>query len=195
MKSSAWAAWAAAFDLVERGVGTAVGDVVADRHREQEGLVEHDADVRAQAGHREVAHVVPVDEHAAAVDVVEAGEEAGHGRLARSRCGPPAPRSHPAPHVQVEMERRLGVSAPSGVAERARRGTRRRPVGADEVDGAGPVDDCRRARRGSRRCARPRPPPAGRSIDDHAEEAERRLQHHDVGVEGDEGADRELRRR
>ena len=46
-------------DLVERRVRAAVGDVVADRDREQERLVEHDADLRAQARERELAHVVP----------------------------------------------------------------------------------------------------------------------------------------
>ena len=48
-------------DVVERRVGPAVGDVVADRHREQERLVEHHADVVAQARQREVADVVAVD--------------------------------------------------------------------------------------------------------------------------------------
>ena len=59
--SSAPAARAAASISSSVGVGTAVGDVVADRHREEERLVEHHADVVAQARQREVAHVVAVD--------------------------------------------------------------------------------------------------------------------------------------
>ena len=42
------------------GVGAPVGDVVPDRHREQEGVVEHDTDVGAQALDRQVPHVVAV---------------------------------------------------------------------------------------------------------------------------------------
>ena len=74
-------------DLVERRRRLAVGDVVPDRDREEEGLVEHDADVGPQAGQGEVAHVVAVDLDRAVRHVVEAGQQPGHGRLARS--GPP----------------------------------------------------------------------------------------------------------
>ena len=50
-------------DLVHGGIGPSVGDVLPDRHREEEGLVEDDADVGAQAGEGQVAHVVAVDVH------------------------------------------------------------------------------------------------------------------------------------
>ena len=48
-------------DLVEGGRRLAVGDVVAHRHGEQEGLVEHHADVGPQAGQGQIPHVVAVD--------------------------------------------------------------------------------------------------------------------------------------
>jgi len=51
--------------LLDRGVGAAVGDVVAHRAREQQRLLQHDADLRAQAGQGHLAHVVAVDEHRA----------------------------------------------------------------------------------------------------------------------------------
>ena len=67
-------------------VGTAVGDVVAHAGREQERLVEHQADGRAQAAHGEVAHVVAVDEHRALGCVVEAREQPGDRSTCRCPC-------------------------------------------------------------------------------------------------------------
>ena len=82
-------------DLVERRVGPAVGDVVADRHREQERLVEHHADVVAQARQREVAHVVAVDAHRAVGHVVEAREQPRRPWTCRCRCARRARPSRP----------------------------------------------------------------------------------------------------
>src|SRR6185312_10639184 len=72
-------------DVGEVGVGPAVGDVVPHRHGEEEGLVEHDADLSPQAVEGQVAHVVAVDDHGPVVDVVEAGQHPGHGRLPATR--------------------------------------------------------------------------------------------------------------
>ena len=52
-------------DLFDRRVGLAVGDVVADRDREEERLVEDEADVGPQALERVLAHVASVDEQLA----------------------------------------------------------------------------------------------------------------------------------
>ena len=52
-------------DVGLRGIGAAVGDVLADGAAEQHGLLQHDADMAAQALQRHVAHVVPVDAHRA----------------------------------------------------------------------------------------------------------------------------------
>jgi hypothetical protein len=68
--------------FVERCVGAGVGDVVAHRHREQEGLVEHQAHLVAQARQRDPGDVLSVDGDGAGVDVVEAIEEPGDGGLA-----------------------------------------------------------------------------------------------------------------
>ena len=56
-----------------------------DGHREEERLVEDDADVGPEAGQGEVPDVVAVDLHRAVPHVVEAGEQAGHRRLAGAR--------------------------------------------------------------------------------------------------------------
>src|SRR3546814_9021360 len=48
-------------DLVLRRVGSAIGDVGANRVVEQCRLLRHDADRGAQRGERHVPHVLPVD--------------------------------------------------------------------------------------------------------------------------------------
>ncbi|MEZ5225297.1 MAG: hypothetical protein R2710_01090 [Acidimicrobiales bacterium] len=55
-------------------------------HREQEGVVGNETDVRPQADLGQVSNVVAIDPHCTArlVDVVVAAEQSGHGRLARA---------------------------------------------------------------------------------------------------------------
>ena len=64
-------------------VGVGEDEVVPDRAGEEERLLGHDADLAAQRVQRHVADVDAVDEHAAALGVVEAVDELGHRRLAR----------------------------------------------------------------------------------------------------------------
>ena len=72
-------------DLLDRGVGPAVGDVVADRDREEEGLVEHDADVvRAATASVTSRTSWPSMRTEPSVDVVEAGQQPRDRRLART---------------------------------------------------------------------------------------------------------------
>ena len=59
-------------------------DVAADGVGEQEGILRHDAHLRAQGGQRPVACVDAVDEHMAHGWVVEAGDEADERGLARA---------------------------------------------------------------------------------------------------------------
>jgi len=66
------------------GVGPPIADVVHHRVAEQEGILQHDPDLAAQAVGRHVAHVVAVDQHRAAVHVVEARQQVDDGRLARA---------------------------------------------------------------------------------------------------------------
>ena len=82
MKSCAAAARATADDVVQAGIGSAIGDVVADRAAEQRRLLQDDADLVAQTLERHVAHVVTVDQHAALGDIVEARQQIDDGRLA-----------------------------------------------------------------------------------------------------------------
>ena len=69
-------------DLVVGGAGPGERDVVPDGPGEEEGLLGHDAELRAQRGQRHALEVVAVDEHPARRRVVEAGDQLGHGRLA-----------------------------------------------------------------------------------------------------------------
>ena len=65
-------------------VGFGVGDVGADRVREEERIFEHDSDLAAKRGEGDVTHVDPVDQYPALRHVVEAGQQRGDRGLARS---------------------------------------------------------------------------------------------------------------
>ena len=71
-------------DLRVARVGAPVGDVRPDRVREEEALLEDDPDLAAQRLQRHAAEVVAVDEHGAAVGVMEARHEHRQRRLARA---------------------------------------------------------------------------------------------------------------
>lgn len=71
-------------DLFRGRVGTAVGDVVADRVREQEGVLGDQADRGAQGVQGEFADVVAADEDGSVGHVVEARQEQGDRGLARA---------------------------------------------------------------------------------------------------------------
>ena len=61
MNSCAWAARAAASMALRAGLGHPVGDISRDRVVEEHGLLRDDADLAAQRGQRDVAHVVAID--------------------------------------------------------------------------------------------------------------------------------------
>ena len=112
-------------DLVHGRVGPPVGDVVPDRHGEEERLVEDDADVRPQAGERQVAHVVAVDAHRTAGHVVEAGEEPGQGRLAAAGASDHGD-GLARPEMQVEVAQHVAPAAPVFVVGLGEQAVRRR---------------------------------------------------------------------
>ena len=136
MNSWAPAAVAAAIDFRHRGVGPAVRDVVADRDGEQERVVGDEADVRAQALLREVAHVVPVD---------DARRRRSRRRSASAdRATVDLPQ--PVRPTSATVSPRLSLSEKSSRTAAVR--VRERDVaeldvavGVDEVDGARPVLD------------------------------------------------------
>jgi hypothetical protein len=70
---------------VHVGFGIRERDVLAHRVGEQERVLEHDADRLAQVGEAHVAHVDAVERDPPGIDVVEAGHEAGDGRLPAAR--------------------------------------------------------------------------------------------------------------
>jgi len=72
-------------DLLEGGAGLRVADVVGDAHLEEQGLLEHDAELPAHARLRDVLHVDAVDPHGALLHVVEAHEQRENRRLAAPR--------------------------------------------------------------------------------------------------------------
>ena len=167
------------FDIGDAGIGAPVGDVVPDRHREEKGVVEDHADVRPQALDGEVPDVVAVDGEGALGHVVETGDEPGHGGLARAR---PSHQGHRFARAQVEVEigEHRGEVGPVGEAHLLEPHV----AGAvDELDRAGPVDDGgllvedlvdALGRRGG----------ALAHHDDHAQHHEGRLEHEEIGVEG-----------
>ena len=173
------------FDVGDIGRRAPISDVVPDRDREQERLVEHDADVGPQALDRHVPHVVAVDPHGAARDVVGPGEQARHRRLAGAGA---ADEGNGLAGVEMQVETRqherpvLARVGEVDVVEGDIAGA------VHEVDGAGPVDDLGAlvedlvdARgRGCRTLAH---------HDEHAEHHERRLHHEEIDVEGEDGAD------
>ncbi len=69
-------------DVRERRVGTAVRDVVVDRIAEQERVLRHQADLRAQRGLREIAEVMAVHCDASGGDIVEAWQQVQQRRFA-----------------------------------------------------------------------------------------------------------------
>ena len=69
-------------DLLPGGVEPAVADVLLDRPREEQRLLEDDADLLPQRLELEVAEVDAVDHDAARSRIVEADEQAHQGALA-----------------------------------------------------------------------------------------------------------------
>jgi hypothetical protein len=66
-------------------VCAAEGDVLADRAGEQEAFLRNDPELAAQRRLRHVAQVVPVDSDPPFARVVEARQQLGDRRLARTR--------------------------------------------------------------------------------------------------------------
>ena len=85
MKSCAPTARAASSTSSERRVRAPEGEVVEDRPREQERLLRHDPELRAQRARLDVAQVVAVDQDPPLGRVVEARGELRERRLARAR--------------------------------------------------------------------------------------------------------------
>ena len=71
-------------DLLRRRIGPAVGDVGADRVGEQEAVLHHQADRGPQRLQGQVADIPAADPDHAAPDVIEARQQQGDRRLARS---------------------------------------------------------------------------------------------------------------
>ena len=129
-------------DLLGAGRRTAVGDVGGDGVGEQEAVLEDHADLRAQVGQPQRAHVHSADPQGSVVHVVEAGDEHGQGRLARTG---PADDGQRLAGLDVQIQpaqHRLG----SGVAEpdvgeaQPQRAVRQLPGVLGIDDGGGGVD-------------------------------------------------------
>ena len=71
--------------LLHGSILHAEGDVVVERVVEQDGLLVHVPHQLAQVAHPEILDVDPVDIDAPLVHIVEARQEVGHRRLARTR--------------------------------------------------------------------------------------------------------------
>jgi hypothetical protein len=119
-------------DGLERCVGHAERDVVADRCREEERILRDDPDLASQRATNEPADIDAVDEHATTGGVVEARHERRERRLARpgrsDECDGPA-----CGYVKVDVldDWSLWVVAERDALERdlARAGRQRRRIG------------------------------------------------------------------
>src|SRR5438046_2785015 len=80
--------------LVPVGVVASGGEVLAQRHREEDGTLRDERDGCAQLGDRDVARVDAAHEDGSARRIVEAGEQVEERRLARA--GRAADREAPA---------------------------------------------------------------------------------------------------
>src|SRR6185437_16240089 len=69
-------------DVAEGGVGAGVGDVLGDRAVEEEGVLQHDADLIAQVAQAEFLQADSVDEYLSVVRVIEAANQINEGALA-----------------------------------------------------------------------------------------------------------------
>ncbi len=124
-------------DLVLGGVRPAEGDVLADGAPEQHGLLKHDTDVGPQALQAYIAHIGAVDAHRSGRDVVEAGDQVEHRRLAgpgRAQQGDGLPRFGHETDV-VEHHGLLAHVAEADVVEL------HPALDAFQIAGAGPVLD------------------------------------------------------
>ena len=84
MNSCALAKFGRALDLLAGRAGLAVGDVLRQRAVEQDRLLLHDRDLRAQAGLRHAGDVVAVDRDAPAIHVVQPLDQLDERGLARA---------------------------------------------------------------------------------------------------------------
>ena len=173
-------------DLLFGGVRSPVGDVGADGFREEEALLEDHADLAAQRVQRDVAQVETVDAHRSLIGIVEAGHHHGDGRLpapARTDQGDPLPGGD----AEVEPLQECGAVAVAegdvGEGDLAlERGQFERVGGVG--DGGGQVEELEDALD-----ARSSLLPDGK---DAGQLTRRGDQLHDVGGEGQEGAQRDL---
>ncbi len=120
-------------------VGMADQQVLAHAGREQGRFLERESDLRAQAAQRQVTYVVPVEEHAARVHVVQPREQRGNTRLAGARGADERERLA---RMDLEIEPAQHRLLVSGIAEVD--GVESHfTVGAAERDRARPVGDDR----------------------------------------------------
>mmetsp|Transcript_28781 Transcript_28781/g.95651 ORF Transcript_28781/g.95651 Transcript_28781/m.95651 type:complete len:240 (-) Transcript_28781:1524-2243(-) len=84
--------------LLIRGIWPAVSDVEADRLVEEGTILRDDAEVRAEGGRRQLAHVLAIDEHLPLVRICESVKQPQQRALAGSArpddCGSRARRDH-----------------------------------------------------------------------------------------------------
>src|SRR5437667_25598 len=98
-----------------RRVGLAHPQVLLDGAVEEVGVLAHHGDAPAQVVERQLADVVPADEHAAGIGIVEAEEQADDGGLAaaaRADEGDPLARAH------VEVDAVVRDATPARIRER-----------------------------------------------------------------------------
>ena len=71
-------------DFGAGGIRLAVGDVLGNGAKEQERLLQHQADVAAIFGHRDGADINAINENSAFADIVKTADQIDQGRFARA---------------------------------------------------------------------------------------------------------------
>ena len=118
------------FDLLDRGVGAGVGDVLGDRGGEQEGVVADDRHRGAQRAQAHLADVGSVQQHAARGRVVQPRDQRHEAGLARAR-GSHQRDGLPRGHVEVDV-----VQHRARLLWRGRVGRSRTPIPASSSWGS-----------------------------------------------------------
>ena len=177
-----------ALDLLAGRLGPRVGDVLGDRGREQEAVVGDEGDRAAQRVHVDRAQVGAVDEDRALGRVIEPRDQRDEAGL--PGAGRPDERDRP-PGLDLELDpaqRRLGAVVASArpsrnsTCARARRAAAGRPAGWSIRGSRSRISNIRLPE-ATARWAIPS------AIAEHPHRAD---QHHQVGVEDGEVAEREV---
>jgi hypothetical protein len=177
--------------LVVVGVGAGEGDVVAERGREELGLLVDHCDRAAQRLQGEPGHVLPVEQDPPRARLVQPRDQRGQGRLARTGA---AHQGDPLPGLDLEADadqaRTAALAVPEADVVETDAGSVLARCGGGRLGQAGRARAVGDARRAVEDLEHPLGAGGGalREAEQHAERLQRPDEHDHVGVEGDQRA-------